>query len=54
MNYNSNKYINMGWISQKKRIASRVPSQSIQLIEQGKLIEIIKNDERRGIDKSKV
>ena len=44
----------MGRISQKKRIASGVPSQSIKLIEQDKQIEIIKNDERRSIEKSKI
>ena len=38
----------------EKRIASRVPSQSIKLIEQNKLIEIFKNDERRSIEKSKI
>ena len=44
----------MGWISLKKRIASRVSSQSIKLIQQDKLIEIIKNDERRSIEKSQI
>ena len=54
LNYNPNKFINMGRISSKKKIASKIPSQNIKLIEQNKLMELMKIDLRKGFRKPEV